>query len=364
MCVTVELTLTGPAPWRAQGRASFTVLFLSGSIRFDAQFGRAAAPEVPAPANVTPLLLEALREPGNWATQLPPAEHPVTAIRDTGAGLYIHPLADLQVRQRVVPLDREITRFGSTAVAGDRRFTLAVLAANGAVLTDEQAGVTPVDDFFAPAQFTDMTDDEKLVAPAFEPMQAGIRFGVRNYSAGARVAEEEMTYERKTMYGSMPGTPREAVRDAAPAPREVTDVGASREPVIAASSGHPGTPRSRRPQPAPDGDPRGPEPRVVRPGFIERVAGSGAAGRAPLDRAGTSKYAAPRRAIALKPPRFVAVTGRGAAAKPVELPSHGGKPGKRVSGSYAEIAEATRRPGDPRQRRRVHVVPSYGEVIE
>ena len=336
MCVMVELTLTGPAPWRAQGRANFTVLFLSGSIRFDVQFGRAAPPEMPAPAHVTPLLLTALRDAGNWTTQLPPGEHPVAAIRDTGgAAVYVHPLADLQVRQRVVPLGREISRFGSTAVAGDRRFTVAVLAASGAVLTDEQAGVTPVDDFFAPAQFTEMTDDEKLVAPAFEPMQAGIRFGVRRYIAGAGFAEEEMSYERKAVYGPAPGTARELVRDAAIAARKVPDA-------------------------------RGPAVPVVRAGFIERVASTGAAGRAPLDRAGASKYAAPRRAIALKPPRFVAATGRGAAAKPVELPSHGGKPGKRVSGSYAEAAEAmgTRLPRDPRQRRRVHVVPSYAEAIK
>jgi len=41
-----------------------------------------------------------------------------------------------------------------------------------------------VQELFAPAQFFDMSDDDKLAAPAFEAMDAGVAFGDSGYTAG------------------------------------------------------------------------------------------------------------------------------------------------------------------------------------
>jgi len=75
------------------------------------------------------------------------------------------------VQQQVVPLNtrRDITTFGGAPVADPGRFQVAATL-NG------QAG-TPVSGAFAPARYFVMSDDDKLAAPSFETMDAGLVVG-------------------------------------------------------------------------------------------------------------------------------------------------------------------------------------------
>jgi hypothetical protein len=75
------------------------------------------------------------------------------------------------VKETVVPLNIEISRFGQAAPAGERRFAITTVSVGG----DNQT-IRPVRDFFAPTQFIEMSDDEKLSRPSFEPMDAGVSF--------------------------------------------------------------------------------------------------------------------------------------------------------------------------------------------
>jgi hypothetical protein len=68
-------------------------------------------------------------------------------------------------------LNFEISRFGQGPPAGARNFTINV--ASGGFTQSPDA----VKDFFAPAQFVEMTDDEKLSRPSFESMDAGLTIG-------------------------------------------------------------------------------------------------------------------------------------------------------------------------------------------
>src|SRR5699024_5372039 len=81
----------------------------------------------------------------------------------------------------------------------ERVFTLAVVDPDGTVRQAEEHGVGSVTEMFAPGQFREMADEEKLTAPAFEPMQAGIRFGTSGYVCGRAVLEPEITYARETI---------------------------------------------------------------------------------------------------------------------------------------------------------------------
>jgi hypothetical protein len=85
--------------------------------------------------------------------------------------IQLHPLGTLEVNEKVVPLNLEIGRFGQAAPAGERIFTITSVNIGGAEQT-----IRPVRDFFAPAQFLEMTDDEKLSRPSFEQMDAGVSF--------------------------------------------------------------------------------------------------------------------------------------------------------------------------------------------
>lgn len=123
--------------------------------------------------------------------ELTASDRALVTLREEPAGndIVIHPVSRLSVRQRVLPLNREIARFGSARPSGAREFRITEPRVNG-----QNADLAPVPEYFAPAQFFDMPDDQKLSGPSFELMDAGVRIGTDRVGFGAPVAAD-LSYE-------------------------------------------------------------------------------------------------------------------------------------------------------------------------
>jgi hypothetical protein len=191
LSISLALTLSGPRPWHAHGSASFSILFFDISFGFDVTVGDPAPAALPNPVDVAPLLIAALADPRAWAARLPAGADVVTLrALDAGTSILAHPLSTLQVRQRVAPLDRNLDRFGTSVPSGARRFRITLATVGGVRST-----LSPLQDSFAPAQFTAMSDDQKLSAASFESMTSGAALGADGYSTGAPVTVS-LTYEQ------------------------------------------------------------------------------------------------------------------------------------------------------------------------
>jgi hypothetical protein len=203
MSVDVAVTLSGVAPWRVQGDATFQVLFVKASIHFDRTFG-SAREELPLTVDVWPLLLAALRDPRSWRAELPAEDGDgrLVALRaDEGssAAPRAHPAALLTVRQQVAPLGLTLERFGGATPIGSRRFTIAGTARVGAGSAARSVPAEPVPEHFAPSQFLELTEAEQLASPSFERLTAGVAVGggLRMGAAVARpLAYEELAIDR------------------------------------------------------------------------------------------------------------------------------------------------------------------------
>jgi hypothetical protein len=178
--VKVQGALAGPRPLHVKAKATFEILWWDVSIRVDKTLVGGEKPPLPEPIDVLPRLKEALGNPGNWVAELPNGQRPMVSLREkprAATEVLLHPLGTLTVKQSVVPLDIDISRFGQAAPAGARRFTISSVSLGGNSQTLE-----PVKEFFAPAQFFEMSDDEKLSRPSFEPMAAGISLGSEEFA--------------------------------------------------------------------------------------------------------------------------------------------------------------------------------------
>jgi hypothetical protein len=174
--ITLELSLSGPSPWHGWGTATFKVLGIEKSISVDVTVGQPAPPPAIAPVDAGARLLAALADRTAWTAALPPAAGLLVKLRSQREGaseLLVHSAAQLTVRQRLLPLDMDLERLGTAPLAGARRFSLGI--AND-----------PVTDPFAPGEFLNLTDDQKLSRPAFEPMRSGCRLHSAATSGGAR----------------------------------------------------------------------------------------------------------------------------------------------------------------------------------
>jgi hypothetical protein len=141
---------------------------------------------------VMQLLLREFGKAESWAAVIPSRNNLLVSLRPhdplTG-GVLLHPIGMLRVAQRGVPLDLDLEKVGNTAPSDGRRFALRV---RGGALVK----VGDAEERFAPAQFRNLTDADKLSSPAFQPEHAGLELAAAGEEANtSRAVQRVVRYE-------------------------------------------------------------------------------------------------------------------------------------------------------------------------
>lgn len=199
--VKVEGALEGPLPLSVRAKCTFEILWWDVTIRVNFTLVSGQRPPLPASVDAFAQLRAALNDAKSWTTELPPGQTRIVSLRESAADgtLRVHPLGTLTVRQSVVPLNltRDIDKFNDSPIAGARRFTVTRVAVGTGTGTETTG---PVQDDFAPAQFFEMSDDQKLASPSFEPMQAGLRIGSSEFAFNlAQGVASPLEYETRVV---------------------------------------------------------------------------------------------------------------------------------------------------------------------
>jgi hypothetical protein len=212
--VSLDGTLEGPLPLRLAARAKFEILWMSYSVPFAFTLAAGDVALVAPAVVLIDELARALADTSSWSTRRPSGLTHGVALRGlpAGARLALDPLGQLVVEQQLVPLNagRNVDTYGGAPVAGPRRFQLAGTLSN-------QAG-GPTTAAFAPTRYFTMSDDDKLAAPSFERMDAGLVLGADRASFdAATIVPAPLEYESITLNpaGDRAG-PGPAGSDAAP----------------------------------------------------------------------------------------------------------------------------------------------------
>ncbi|MEW2354303.1 DUF6603 domain-containing protein [Spirillospora sp. NPDC029432] len=208
--IDLRFQLEGPAPWRAHGRGSISLLFFEISADFDISWGEERNTTVP-PVEVLALLESEVRKAEGWRTRLPAGgTNPLVTLRQLPPGdeLVLHPLGTLFIHQRAIPLEVRIDRVGAQRPSDGKRFSVAPVPGSGLVR------VSATDDRFAMAQFQDMDDAAKLSRAAYEKQDAGLELTAdKGAIASPRVVRRSARYELHIIDNKPPTTTaREARR--------------------------------------------------------------------------------------------------------------------------------------------------------
>jgi hypothetical protein len=92
---------------------------------------------------------------------------------ETSTMILVHPLSLLTVRERIVPLETTITRFGGSDPGPTRQLKIGLIRIGEfTVPINEQAQT--IREKFAPGQFFKLTEEQKLAGPEFEELPAGL----------------------------------------------------------------------------------------------------------------------------------------------------------------------------------------------
>lgn len=181
LSLTVEGHLEGPGPWHVRGKVKFSLVFVTVEISVSATIGEEAGPESLPTAKVMPELSEAVVDPANWDAQRPGGTTAIATFRELDPGddrVLAHPLGRLAVRQTVVPLSQDgrdvvIDTFGNARPGDYRQFRIEHAGGGFAKAGRDET----VRDHFAPAQFLELSDSERLERESFERLPAGRALG-------------------------------------------------------------------------------------------------------------------------------------------------------------------------------------------
>ena len=192
--IQLDASLSGPRPWHLHGDASFHILFFDVSASIDLTWGDSTPATLPS-APVLPPLTAALGDSRNWSAALPPTGNPGVSLRSIPADptqIVVQPGGVLSVREIIVPLDIPITKFNNATPADGNEFSITSVTLNGTAVA-----TVPKQEDFAIAQFTDMSDADKLSAPSYEPFDAGVSLGavpIQNGHDSARTVAYQERY--------------------------------------------------------------------------------------------------------------------------------------------------------------------------
>jgi hypothetical protein len=194
--IKLAFTLEGPTPWKAKGTASFKICwFFTLKVRFNKSFGENKNTNLPA-VEVLPALLEAFNNKDNWNGELPGRRNQLVSFKETELLLpeeiLAHPVGILVISQKLVPLNITIQKFGYQKPVDAKEFRIenVLLESNST-----QPAIAKED--FAPAQFFEYKDEEKLSLPSFKTFDSGIRIADLDKVDTDYAAAKDVKYELK-----------------------------------------------------------------------------------------------------------------------------------------------------------------------
>ena len=165
--VRIRGQLEGTSPWHIEGEGSISLLFFDIDIPFSHTWGESADTVLPEIAAL-PILKAEFEKRENWIAT-PPAGVPLSVSLRTiepTQELVLHPLGEIRISQRAVPLALTIQKVGNQKISDIQKAVLKVTA-TGLVQKRE------VREPFATAQFREISEANKLSAPGYEKQVAG-----------------------------------------------------------------------------------------------------------------------------------------------------------------------------------------------
>ncbi len=194
LSVRVKMSLEGPTPWRAKGTGKVSLLFFSVSANFDKTWGDKKDTSLPS-IEILPRFIKELQKKEQWNTLLASNKTLFVSLRkleETAVpALVLHPSGTLVVQQRLLPLSVAIDRIGNQKTSDVKKVVISKAVSGSISLV-----TTPVDEYFARAQYQQLSDAEKLSKPSFEKMPGGVAITMgKSHIENGKMVRKKVEYE-------------------------------------------------------------------------------------------------------------------------------------------------------------------------
>lgn len=198
LTASLDVHLEGPKPWYIEGEVEFTFLAINYSIDFKETIGEEQQAKQVASIDAWTKLKDALEHKSNWQAIQPAANHQLVSLKDEGkeaSALMVHPFGTLAFKQSVLPFDFELEKFGNGKPKDYKKYKIDSVedgASNTYTTSDEL-------EFFAPAEYIKMSDDDKLGRDSFQQFKGGAQLSGTSDRSTDHYARKLVAYEKKVI---------------------------------------------------------------------------------------------------------------------------------------------------------------------
>jgi len=190
LTIRLRCSLEGPSPWRIKGTGSASILFFDVDVDINETWGEKKDTSLP-PIQVMPLLLDELKKNDNWRALPPSSKKLHVSLRKLDPALLVlHPVGALVVSQRAIPLGKKLDKIGSRKPSDVNRIEITTAVSEGVSFS-----LSPTLEQFAPAQFENMTDSQKLSRRSFEKMTGGVVLTGGSELQAGKMVKRTIEYE-------------------------------------------------------------------------------------------------------------------------------------------------------------------------
>lgn len=185
--VGLAFTLSGPAPWRAVGVGSISVLFWDVCMDFDIGWGSPPAVSAGGDDDRLPSdMRTAIKITKAWIAERPAADRTgLTFTRDASdamaAGRLMHPDATVRITQSMLPLGVFFNRYGRAHISAQRWSIISVTIGRTTFVPTGAGGPA---ERFVRGEFFDLTEDEQLTAPGLVTYPSGTSISTKGFALG------------------------------------------------------------------------------------------------------------------------------------------------------------------------------------
>lgn len=200
LSVDLALSLSGPRPWHAKGKAEFSFLFIPIKVKFDITWGGKQQPQLPnKQIEVLPLLVEQINDHNNWVIDegcrydseviLLAGEEEKSKDENPMKPMLLTPNGKLSFSQSAIPMELEMELCNNAVptdyseivldqvMLNNKSYEIINLSAKHNEKNDKDKVKNAIgqttDTDFAPALFTLMDNDEKLKSPSYVKYPCG-----------------------------------------------------------------------------------------------------------------------------------------------------------------------------------------------
>lgn len=181
LAISLDLSLGGPAPWKAKGSGKFTIGFLEFKVKFNKTWGKKQKISEVQYIDLLPVFAAGFEEASNWTvvtTDL--VDGLVNVLPYTGTELMMNASDTLHFDQKDIPLSRKLDKFGEAKPGDLEKLSLSRIGINdpnGADAAEvqwlDESEYRQTQMSFAPSLVTEMDQEEKLAAKSYEYMDSG-----------------------------------------------------------------------------------------------------------------------------------------------------------------------------------------------